>query len=469
MRKSKIFLVAVSLILVLSATLLVINAMTKDTLTPSKGLTYHLSADGTYYIVSNYNNRLDSPDVVIPEEYNGLPVKEIANDAFAERAWITSVYIPKTIVKIGHGAFSQTGLQKVYFNAENCQDFDSRNWVFYPNKAGKMNISVTIGKDVKRIPNRLFYPLDTIPTLNPNVTSITFEEGCIVDEIGDYAFYNISNISNIVFPKSLKKIGKYAFYGNNFTNITFNSGLEEIAEHAFDNSKSVKSISLPDSIVKVGKAAFRNCLLLESLRATSINYKTMESDTFKYCVNLKDVNIPNITNIKESAFEGCTSLTEYNLPNIKNVGESAFRNCTGINKITLDTNLESIGNNSFEGCVNVSQIILRSNKLVDLEAANGAFYNCGSNTNGIKVMIEGEVTSIPKRLFLSSSNGTYLPKIREIIINTQSLKLVDDYAFGYIDASVIYVGTKTMWSGVTVNIGNNSFKQVNCVKELAGE
>ena len=471
MKKTKIFLMTLSLVLVFSVAFLVINAMTResDELKPSEGLTYHLSSDGTFYIVSDYNHQLRDVDLVIPEEYNGLPVKEIANDAFADRVWLKSVYIPKSIVKIGHGAFGRSGLTKVYFNAENCQDFDSRNWVFYPDDEGLMSMDIVIGKDVKKIPNRLFFPLDTVPTLNPIINSITFEENSQLTEIGMYAFYNIDDTKSITFPASLKKIGKYAFYGNEYGNIVFNEGLEVIEEHAFDNSKKVKDITLPNSIVSVGKAAFRNCLLLQSVSSNSTSYTALAEHTFKYCTKLTTVNLPNVTEIKESAFEGCTSLASYDMPNIKKIGETAFRNCTGMTSITLDTNLESIGNYAFEGCTNVEEIVIKSNKLNDLEAANGAFYDCGKAKEGILVLVTGEVTSLPKRLFLSSSNSANLPNIKEVVINTQSLKLIDDYAFGYIEASVTYVGTKTMWSGVTVNVGNNCFGKVNCVKEWVGE
>ena len=469
MKKIKILIISLSLVLLCSFTFLIVNALATNKVEGSKGLTYHLSDDGTYYIVSDYNFGLSEADLVIPEEHKGLPVKEIANDAFADRTWLKSVYIPKTITKIGHGAFGRSGITKVYYNAENCQDFDSRNWVFYPDDKGDMNIDLVIGKDVKKIPNRLFFPLDTIPTLNPIINSITFEEGSQLEEIGIYAFYNIDEVAEITFPSSLKKIGKYAFYGNKFTNITFNEGLEVIEEHAFDNSKELTTLSLPNSIQNVGKAAFRNCLVLESVNCLSSAYTTVSADTFKYCGNLTDINLPNVTEINESAFESCTALTAYNMPNIKKIGKSAFRNCTGIVEITLDKNLETIENNAFEGCTKVEEIIFRSSKLNDLEAANAAFYNCGSESNGIKVVIEGEVTSVPKRLFLSSSNSANLPNITEIVINAQSLNLIDDYAFGYIEASVTYVGTKTMWGNVKVNLGNNCFSKVNCVKELAGE
>ena len=469
MKKVKILILSLSLILVFSFSFMIVSVIASENVEGSKGLTYHLSDDKTYYIVSDYNYGLSEPNLVIPEEYKGLPVKEIANDGFAEKKWLKSVSIPKTIEKIGHGAFSQTGLETVYFNAVNCKDFDSRNWVFYPDSTGVAKINVIIGKDVEKIPSRLFYPLDTIPSLNPNVISISFEQGCKVSEIGDYAFYNLSNVDTIELPSSIKKVGKYAFYGNEFETITLNEGLEEIKEHAFDNSKKVKNIVLPNSIKTVGKAAFRNALLLEGVSSSSTTYKTVADDTFKYCVNLKDINLPNVTTIKESAFEACTAISSFDMPNIENIGDNAFKDCTNITKIILDTNLKSLGKYAFSGCTNVNEIILKSDKLNDLEPANGTFFNCGSNTNGIKVIIEGEVTKVAKRLFLSSSNSDNLPCIKQIIINSQKLTLIDDYAFAYINAEVTYVGTKTMWNNVEVKIGNNCFSQVMCVKSLEVE
>ena len=466
MKKAKIFIISLTVILIVALSIVFVNSFSALSTTGSEGLTYHLSDDGTYYIVSNYNNGLKDIDLVIPEQYKGLPVKEIAVEGFAERKWIKSVSIPKTIVKIGHGAFSQTGITKVYYNAAEIADFDSRNWVFYPNTTSKTEIEVTIGKDVKRIPGRLFYPLSTIPTLNPTITKITFEEGAIVSEIGDYAFYNIDDTATISFPSSLKTIGDYAFYGNNFTTINFNEGLEEIGPHAFDNSKQVAELKLPNSIENVCDGAFRNCLKLEKVTSNAPKYKVVSKDTFKYCTQLQDVNISNIEEIGESAFEGCTSLATYDFPTVKKLGESAFKDCYGLTKIVLDINLESIGNKAFYECRNVSDIIVKCNKLTDLNVSNNVFYDCGSSTNGIKVSVEEGVVVVPKRLFLSTSNITKLPNISQIVINSSKLATIDDYAFGYLDAQVTYVGTKTMWSNVKVNIGNTCFAKVNCVKDL---
>ena len=72
---------------------------------PSEGLAYTLSGDGTYYILSNIGTCIDT-DLVVPEEYNGLPVKEVANYAFNGNTNITSVILPGTVTFISSVAFN---------------------------------------------------------------------------------------------------------------------------------------------------------------------------------------------------------------------------------------------------------------------------------------------------------------------------------------------------------------------------
>ncbi len=68
----------------------------------SIGLKYEVSEDGTYAKVVGYNGT--ATEVVIADEYNGLPVKLIDNEAFKSSS-ITSITIPKSVTRIGTGAF----------------------------------------------------------------------------------------------------------------------------------------------------------------------------------------------------------------------------------------------------------------------------------------------------------------------------------------------------------------------------
>lgn len=97
-KKRLIMILAIALSVVLVATALLIVFWPKI-----KPLTYELSEDGTYYIVADANDRVES--VVIPETYKGKPVKSIGNIAFKDCGGLVSIVIPNSVTSIGSDAF----------------------------------------------------------------------------------------------------------------------------------------------------------------------------------------------------------------------------------------------------------------------------------------------------------------------------------------------------------------------------
>ena len=78
-------------------------------------LAYTLSDDGTFYIVSGIGNCKDT-DIVIPFMHNGLPVKEIASEAFYNCDSLTSVVIGDSVRSIGERAFYNCySLKNIYY------------------------------------------------------------------------------------------------------------------------------------------------------------------------------------------------------------------------------------------------------------------------------------------------------------------------------------------------------------------
>ncbi len=435
---------------------------TNDGSAYTPGLTFDLSEDGTYYIVSNRLNQLSDGNVVIPETYNSLPVKEILSEGFAERTWIRSVSIPKTIEIIGSGAFSQTSLEKVYFNAENCRDFNARNWVFYPSSQQK--IALTIGKDCKRIPSRMFFPLSTVPSLTPNVTSVTFEEGATLEEIGDYAFYHLDGFSSVQFPDSLKKIGKYAFYGNGLTALVLPDSLNEIGAHSFDDSRLLESVRFSENLEKIEEGAFRFCSRLNEI-VLPASIKEIGKDAFRYCGGLQSADLNATEIIGESAFEDCVSLQTIAFDHAMILADRAFKNCGSLTSLNVPAGLKELGDQAFYGLSKVETVNFLSSGLNDLSPNNQVFSGLGKETEGTEVTIGRNVSSVPERLFFSSSSFEDFPNIAKIVLYSGNLVSIGDNAFAHLDAEVVYYGTISSWLNVEIGYGNEALATVDCRKE----
>ena len=102
-------------------------------------------------------------------------VSSILPYAFAGCGGLTSVNIPNCVIFIGWGAFSGCNFKSIFYNAEYCDDV-LFTWAF--DCPGNNNLIINIGKDVRKLPDNLFYGLNeqqriishsvTPPTCNTN-------------------------------------------------------------------------------------------------------------------------------------------------------------------------------------------------------------------------------------------------------------------------------------------------------------
>ena len=84
-----------------------VNAM------PSSMLEYTLSEDKKEYSITGIGN-VALTEIVIPPEYNGIPVTSIGENAFAGNGNIVSVTLGEGIERIDMGAFAQCeSLEKI--------------------------------------------------------------------------------------------------------------------------------------------------------------------------------------------------------------------------------------------------------------------------------------------------------------------------------------------------------------------
>lgn len=156
------------------------------------------------------------------------------------------------------------------------------------------------------------------------ITIPSFLGGCPVTSIGDYAFYECTELTSITIPSSVNSLGEYAFTKcRKLTTIAIPSGVTSIPNCAFKKCSGLKSVSIPLGVTIIGWEAFKECTSLSSVIIPSTMVK-IEEYAFKNCTSLTSVTIPaSVTYLEGSedygsgmyggyfyVFEGCDALRE---------------------------------------------------------------------------------------------------------------------------------------------------------------
>ncbi|MBR1926448.1 MAG: leucine-rich repeat domain-containing protein, partial [Bacteroidales bacterium] len=93
------------------------------------------------------------------------------------------------------------------------------------------------------------------PAYNPSgfeLTSVTLPETCA--DIGEYAFYDCSSLTEVKLGPDVTQILGYAFYGCGFETITLPETLTLIGPRAFTLCENIREITIPDNVESIGIA-----------------------------------------------------------------------------------------------------------------------------------------------------------------------------------------------------------------------
>ncbi len=387
--------------------------------TPTK-VAFLISDDSSYYILNSVNDK-NAKTYTIPEIYQGLPVREIASNAFDGCVWLEEVIVPSSIKKIGEGAFAgcfslkKMTLPFIGIDEEGTTNLFGVIFGAPENKKGLVGITQykgnqeTMEKSVEYwIPESL---VDLTITGGPiydgafrncskikridytgtaeSVGSYAFS-GCVsldvfnfpitISEFGDRSFQKCEQLDTLPLIEGIVKIGKYCFTACNFTYLDLPASLSIVGEGAFSDCSNLTNITIPaiSSITNLPNRLFQDCSSVTTVTLKS-GIKTIGRSCFSGCISLSSIEFSNtVEEIEKFAFDGCTSLVSVTLsPTVKVIESGAFQNCTSLSEISVGNSIETIESQAFEGCVSLLSISLP--KSVS-EIQENAFRNCNSLT-----------------------------------------------------------------------------------------
>lgn len=255
-----------------------------------------------------------------------------------------------------------------------------------------------------------------------------------VTSIGDYSFYQVTGMTSVTIPSSVKSIVKYAFYGckglaavhitdlaawcnmdfqhdgmkilirngrpvdyynplfyaplfvngTEVTDLVIPSSVTSISDNVFTCSQTIRSVTIGNNVTTIGSAAFSNCINLTSLSLGN-SVKTIGSSAFYSCSSLPSVIIPSLVDsIGASAFGSCPALSVIKVENgnktfdSRNNSNAIIKTATnmliqGCKSTTIPTTVTAIGRSAFRDCNGITTIVI-PNSVKDI--GSYAFEGC---------------------------------------------------------------------------------------------
>lgn len=387
--------------------------------------TYELSEDGSYYILSRYVLKKADMEIVIPEEYEGKPVKSISEDAFFaynDKASIKKLVIPGSVTIFDQDGDGGIG-ELCYYGIENYVVdiyYGGTEQAWFENYHSQYDYNLYINDT-----------LVTSPTIPATMTKIpeNYAECCIslteinipetVTEIGRAAFADCSGVQTLTIPKTVTAIDEYAFanlsglttlnynpvnaeigdveeWGRNDNGSVFygmgtatdtgvtiyiNETVEVIPDFLFNSSSSnyykghnVKNIIIANgcNFKKVGKYPFAKMIGENSQFKTEneLTYIGSEQNPYMFCAGTANLEITeikineNCLYILDASFYRCNKAESVTIPeSVVQIGAQSFYH--------IDVTFESASGWRVIGTGDAANLKLVASDYEKLEYSNG--------------------------------------------------------------------------------------------------
>lgn len=266
-----------------------------------------------------------------------------------------------------------------------------------------------------------------------NLTDVVIN-GC-VSFIGRSAFYQCKNLTSINLPEGLTVLGDYALYECAITELSTPSTLTSIRYQALQNCTNLTTLDLSNGLDSICVDAFRNDSKLSKL-ILPITLKHLGAHAFHGNYGIKELTVPkSVSSIETYCFTDCYGIEKISFEGggaLKAINSRVFAGCYGLKELILGEGLESIGEYAFSGCKKLESVTLpKSIKILD-----GNLFESCDNLSTVKIYKEdgNYDKELGKGIDISSETFNYITK------NGLSVKLLVPVPDKYSDFADYFTG-----------------------------
>lgn len=189
-------------------------------------------------------------------DFSQSALREIGSHAFLNCTGINSITFPITLQSLGAKTFAGCS-SLTALSLPLSLDTIGEGCFAYCTKLAEVSMKSTL---LTSLPPYLFDHCSSLTSLHAPLA---------LTEIGEGAFYYCTALTNCVLPKSLKRIGDYAFAGCSWlVKLSFlPEGLQYIGRWPFYGMRMLFSAQIPSTVQEIGDHAFDSCTRLYTIMA----------------------------------------------------------------------------------------------------------------------------------------------------------------------------------------------------------
>jgi len=343
------------------------------------------AATGTITYYEGYEVRVD-----VPAEIDGVPVRAIGDEAFANRNYMCYLSLPDSVETIGVSAFEGcTRLLYVDF-PENLNTIGNRAFA-----GSYQGWSLDLPAGVETIGDEAFEYAAKLSG------ELELPEG--LRTVGSRAFANTYWLETVYVPESLETIGENAFVESSVSYVVFEGlQLPEMADNAFADCYNLADIDLHHKATKqqmLDMQARVDALGIDCrvwrMQNPEVDYIYDGLDTYENGVmtgytgeqtHLRPYDTYDdvtVTELGDGAFKGNTTIEYFSVPyndafttigaeafadstlaqidlfdSVTTINGGAFRNCANLTELTLPESVEFVGVESLYGCTGLKTLFV---------------------------------------------------------------------------------------------------------------